>query len=200
LPISVSTQAWRHGVDRHTFGREPHRVTARQTFEPGLGGGVSNAHAAGADAGSDRRHVDDPAKASRPHARQDGLGAKKGRLQIDRHGVVEILLGDVVEAARRRHAGVVHQNVDRAEARFDVTDHCLHRAANRDVGTEGRGAAAALADRSGDGLCLRGAGAIVDRNRRAGFRAKAIALPMPREPPVTSATRFFKSGMRNPLY
>ena len=105
------------------------------------------------------------APAPRSHARHDGLRAEEGGLEVDRQRAVEILFRDVVEASRLGAAGIVDQNVDRAEALFHASNHGLHGRANRDVGAEGSGFAAAVADGFGDGLSLLSAFAIVDGDR-----------------------------------
>src|SRR5262249_44495477 len=67
------------------------------------------------------RHVDDAATGARRHAGTDGGAQPKRTLQIDRHGLVEEILGDVEDAiVGGRDTGVVDKNVDPAETLIGI--------------------------------------------------------------------------------
>ena len=164
-------QRRRHRVDGDAFLDEPRRVAARQSFHAGLGGVVVHADGAGA-ARRTRGDVDDPAPLARPHHGQHGLRAQERRFQVDRDGAVEIVLGQIIDAAHDRDAGIVDENVDRAERGSDLFDHRSHGRRLRDIGRDRDGAAAAGLDPGDDGVGIIRALAVIDRDRGARFRER----------------------------
>ena len=115
-------QRRRHGVHRDAVLDQPRRVAARHAFHAGLGGVVVRPDAAGA-ARRARGDVDDAAPSARAHAGHHGLGAEEDRLQVHRDGEVEVLLGELVDGADQRDAGVVDQHVDRPQLALDAGHH-----------------------------------------------------------------------------
>ena len=103
------------------------------------------------------------------HRRQHGLGAEKGRFQVDRDSLVELALGEVIDAAHDRDAGVVDENVDRAERRGDLVDHPCDGRGLRYVGRGGDRPAALALDAGDDRVGFGGAFAVVHRDGCAGF-------------------------------
>ena len=109
---------------------------------------------------------------SRPHRRQYRLGAQEGRLQVDHDGPVEIVFGEFVDAAHDRDAGIVDENVDRAEVARDLLDHLRDGRGLRDIGRHCDRAATAGLDPCDDGFRVIRALAIIDRDRGAEFRER----------------------------
>ena len=110
----------------------------------------------------------------RPHClarmrRQHGLGAEKRRFQVDRDGRIEFGLGQVIDAAHDRDAGIVDENVDRAERERDVIDHLGDGGGLRHVGGDRDGAAALALDAGHDRFGFGGALAVIDRDGGAGL-------------------------------
>ncbi|MGY4301288.1 hypothetical protein ACVWXN_009383 [Bradyrhizobium sp. i1.4.4] len=108
----------------------------------------------------------------RPHfrARISGSTAcvhRKRRFQVDHHGAVEILFGEIVDAARDRDAGIIDEDIDRPEPGRGALDHCSHGVALRDVGGNDNRATALLADLACQLLGLPDLLPAVDRHRRA---------------------------------
>ena len=70
----------------------------------------------------------------RPHLRarimgSTGLRAQERRFQVHRDGAVEIILGQIIDAAHDRHARIVDENVDRTERGSDLFDQAATAAA-----------------------------------------------------------------------
>ena len=117
-----------------------------------------------------RRDIDDATPFARPHRRQHRLRAQECRLQVDRDGTVEIVLGEVVDAAHDRHARIVDKDIDRTECGGDLLDHFGNGRRLRDIGRDRNGAAAIGLDPGDDGLGIVRALAVIDRDRGAQFR------------------------------
>ncbi len=87
-----------------------------------------------------------------------------------------------VEGSDVVHAGVVHQHIDRPDRRLDTFDQPVDLGGVEQVGDEG---VAAELDRQ-----LIECRAVTRRNRHDSHRdraySRAMAAPMPRDPPVTS--------------
>ena len=119
-----------------------HRQRPRQAEDARLRRRVAGL-AEAAERPCDRRHVDDPAPLALLHVRPDRLGAVEAAREVDAQvalpevGVLVVELADVVE-----RAGVVDQDVDRAELLDDAVDRLLHLVAVGDVALD-RGRAAA---------------------------------------------------------
>ena len=73
------------------------------------------------------------------HALVDRVRAEEGGLEVGGDGVVEVFFGQLVELRREGVAGVVDQDVDRAELFFDRGDEGCDFFRLRDVGLEGGG-------------------------------------------------------------
>ena len=125
-------------------------------------------------------------------------GSAGGRLDVDLDHLVEHVVGDVERRALADVGGaVVDQDVDRAELRLDVrrpgsrSDRACPRW--QAIGTTLPGRAANSSAVAFEVLHL----AAGDDDARAGLgQPLAIALPMPRPPPVTRATLPAKSIVR----
>jgi hypothetical protein len=76
-------------------------------------------------------------------------------------------------------------------------DHALHSAATRDVSSDSNSAATVLVYGFSNSFRIFAAPVIYSDCRPASASAKTVALPMPRDPPVTKATRFLKLDMLN---
>ena len=113
------------------------------------------------------RDIDDPAPFARPHCRQNGLRAQERRFQVDRDGAIEIIFGEIVDAAHDRHARIVDENVDRAEGGGDLFDQAGNGCGLRDIGCDRDRAAAFGLDGGDDGIGLSSAVAVIDRDRGA---------------------------------
>jgi hypothetical protein len=95
------------------------------------------------------------------------VGAR--RFQIDRDGLVEVGLGEVIEASDQGDAGIVDQDVDGAELVVGLLDHGGDGLAVGDVGGDGDGIAALGFDGIGDRGGLVGSVAVVDGDVGAGI-------------------------------
>ena len=109
---------------------------------------------------------------TRPHHGQNGLRAQERRFQVHRDGAVEIVLGQIVDAAHDRDAGIVDENVDRAERGGGLFDHARNGRSLRDVGRDRDGAAAASLNLRDDRLRVFRPLAVIDRDRGAQFRER----------------------------
>ena len=87
-----------------------------------------------------------PALAVGDHALADLLRDEEGAARVGRHDEIIVGLGDVDGILPDRHAGVVHQDADRAEALFHGFDGADDAGAIGDVHVEGHGAAILRAD------------------------------------------------------
>lgn len=81
---------------------------------------------------------------------QDGLGAQEHRFQVDREGVIEISLGQIIKSAVQGQASVVDEDVYGLELPFHRRHHPLHRRAIRDVGPHRDGLPTERSDRNDD--------------------------------------------------
>jgi hypothetical protein len=115
------------------------------------------------------RDIDDAAPLLRAHRRQHGLRAEKGRFQIDRDRQIEIAFGEVVDATDDGDAGIVDEDVNRAERRSDVSNHFCDAGGLRHVGGDGDRAATYILDLPDNCLGIIGTFPIVDRDGDAGF-------------------------------
>ena len=98
-----------------TVGAVGHGEARGQGVEPGLRRGVGQVVGAGPDRG-DAADVDDRPAAAGGHALAHQGAQPERALQVDPDDLVEQLLGDRGQArVERGHAGVVDQDVDRAE-------------------------------------------------------------------------------------
>ena len=111
----------------------------------------------------------DAAPFLRAHRRQDGLGAEKGRLQVHRNGLVEILFGEIVDAAHDRQPRIVNEDVDGAERRTHAIDHLGHRFGLRHIGRDRDGAMPRLVEVGNQRVGGVRALAIIHRNCGAGL-------------------------------
>ena len=109
---------------------------------------------------------------ARAHHGQHRLRAQERRLQVDRDGAVEIVFGQIVDAADDRHARIVDENVDRAERGANLVDHRSYGCRLGDIGRDRDGAAAASLDPGDDRLGIIGALAVIDRDRSPQFRER----------------------------
>ena len=139
----------------------------------------------------DRRDVDDAAVPLAHHARGGAPDRveRAGEVGVD-HGL-PLLVGHARDETVARDAGVVHEDRDLAERGFDLAERGVDRGRIGHVGLHRDGLRAFGLDR---GLRLSGAvriGAVTEADRVTGARASAIAIarPMPRDAPVTNATR-----------
>jgi hypothetical protein len=92
----------------------------------------------------------------RPHDAPDLDRREERALQVHVHHLVELGLGEGVGRTADVDAGPVDQDVDAAHLLLRPGGHRLHRVDVGDVGLDGDGAAAGLADQFGGLLELRG--------------------------------------------
>ena len=103
----------------------------------------------------------------RPHcwARMCGstaCGAQKRRLQVDGNSLVEVGLGEIVDAAAQGDACIVDQYIDRSEITVYMRNHCGNGRRLRDVGLRNNCAAAQRHHVLGDALRIFSSRAAVD--------------------------------------
>ena len=108
--------------------------------------------------------------------------------------------GDLFEGQHGlRSGGVDHENVDRPERPRDVAHQAIDLRLIADIGAERLRDAGGGADALGDSVGPVGVGEIIHRHACATVgQRRAIAAPKPRDAPVTSATRFFRSIGNSP--
>ncbi len=82
---------------------------------------------------------------------------------------IELGLGQVVDTAHDRHAGVIDENIDRAQRERGVIDHVGDISGPRDVGGDRDGAAALALDVGDHRIGVGGALPVIDRDGGAGF-------------------------------
>ncbi len=124
----------------------------------------------------------------RPHLRARIAGStacvhRNADFRLTSDGAVEIVFGEIIDAAHDGDAGIVDENVDRTERGRDLFDHRRHGRRLRDVGRDRDGATAVRLDAGDDGFGIGCALAIIDGDRGARPRQapRAIAAPMPRD-------------------
>src|SRR5262249_26175536 len=116
------------------------------------------------------------------------LRQKERRLQVRRQRLVPIFLGEILSWRQQLHSGVVNENMQVAEVLDDVIDELAQRGDAAQIDRIRFGASALRFGRPYDslsGACLRGA---TGMSAPASASASTIERPMPRPPPVTSAT------------
>ena len=134
------------------------------------------------------------------HPGEACLHGKEGSLEIDGLNLVPIGLGHDLDAGRRENAGVADQDVETAETVHGLLGYCLRVRPERDVRAAEGGFPTGLHDRWGDGV----AGRFLSRATRSTLapsaaKTWAMPLPMPRLPPVMTATLPFSSSYLLPL-
>ncbi|HYZ25228.1 MAG TPA: hypothetical protein VE690_24090 [Rhodopila sp.] len=117
--------------------------------------------------------VDDPSPPPRPHVRQYRLGAQEGGFQVDRDGLIEIGLGQVVDPADQRDARVVDQDVHPAQQGADRLHHAGNGIRLRHIRRHRDRLPPERPDPGRNILGLLGAGPVVDRDIRPGLRQGA---------------------------
>ena len=173
-----------------TFGPKARAKPTVQRVEAGLGARRRGARSASAaPPRCDETLMIEPAVAL-GHARADQRGQAEGALEVDvEHLVVELLASPRRGSVQRRHAGVVHQHVDRAELVVGRgrparrTGPSRRRGRRRPVPAARRRRPRRPAPRT-----PRACGWRSPRRRRARAKARTISRPRPRLPPVTTAT------------
>jgi hypothetical protein len=123
-----------------------------------------------------RTDIDDAPAPARQHLAADGLSDEKDAVEIERHDLAPVVLGEILDHGANGHAGVVDQNVDGADLGLDALDEGAHAGRVRHVaGHGGRLAAGGANVRRG----LFGAGGVaaVDDDMGAGFRQSAGQRP-----------------------
>jgi hypothetical protein len=132
---------------------------------------------------------------ARPHRRQHRLGAEEADFRLTRMVRSKSAFGELVEpAADDRNPGIVDENVDRTQIAPDLFHHCCDGGGLRDIGGDSDRATRRSFDPCDDGVRIICALAIIDRDGGPSSASViATAAPMPREPPVTNATRVLKS-------
>ena len=157
-----------------------------------LGGGVGVLGAREAGERRHRAHVDDGAAAGALQMRDAVLGHPEHRLEVDRHDAVPPALVGLEHGAVAvlpQHAGVVVEDVQRAEAPHALVDHALH------VGLDARRRRRRRAPRRRPcsiraAVSFAAAASMSATTTRAPSSAKstAVSRPMPMPPPVINAT------------
>jgi hypothetical protein len=83
-----------------------------------------------------RRQVDDPPPIALDHLALRRPRAQKGALQMHRDDRVPIVVGHLVDQIVAGDAGVVDEDVERAEAQRDLLDQALDFVGDGDIGLE----------------------------------------------------------------
>ena len=162
----------------------------RQTNQARLARGVVRLPGV-ADQSDDRADVDDAAAALLDHRAHQRLGEVEGAFQVRVQDRVPIVDRHAHAESIARHAGVVHQNVDASEVLQDLRARLLDRGMIGDIdriGFRGIGATALI---SSAVFCAFASVRLTDATRAPSFaRRTAMACPIPRPAPVTTATWF----------
>src|SRR3984957_14341530 len=135
-----------------------------------------------------RGHVDDlAALPTRNHALGDHLKSEEKTLDVDGKNLVVARLGDIDDSGHVEDTGVVDEDVDAAPALNDALDRSLDRSRLGDIERDSEG----FVPMAHGGLLAlaREISATATRAPSVTYRS-AIAAPMPRAPPVTSAILF----------
>ena len=188
--MSVSTPPGRMALAR-TCGPNALASPTVRAFRPGLGAGVDQLVRAGPQR-ADRGDVDDAAAPGRGHPGPSHHPEPERALEVHALDLVVVLLGDRGQVrVPRGHPGVVHQHVAAAEFLVDGVDQpvAVGPAGGVELGRDRR-APGARADLPG-GFRAAGQLAAGDHHvrRRPPPSPAAMARPMPRLPPVITATR-----------
>ena len=173
----VVDRARRHDVDPDAPGRRFLGDRAHQPDQPVLGGGIGGDAGIAGDADHARGHDDAAAVA---HLRQAVFAGEERALEVDRHHLVEHVLGIVGHRPDdAADAGIAEQHVDRAPARdrgFDIGRRVLGVG---DVGQHGGGAPL---------------GQRLQRRRRAPARSRSTSMTL--APSPRSVARWRGRGCR----
>ena len=138
----------------------------------------------------DRGQVDDAAPVALDHLALRGARAQKRAPQMHRGDRVPILVGHLVDQIVAGDAGIVDEDVERAEPLGDLLDHRLDLGGYRDIGLEAdRRDAMPSGDRSAVASAPAPSRSAIAIAAPSSASRSAVASPMPRAPPVTSATR-----------
>ena len=97
------------------------------------------------------------------------MDAKKRRFQVNRDRLIELALGQVIDAAHDRHPGVVDQNVDRTQRRCDLVNHRRDSFALGYVGRDCYCATTHCFDLCDNGVGFVNSFPIIDRHSGASF-------------------------------
>ena len=138
--------------------------------------------------GLDRGDVDDPSPLARDHEARDGLGDEEHAVEISAHQLMPGFLRVILERSPTLDAGVVDQDVDRADLGLDAFGGFanLFAVGHVERGGVGLGALGAqILNRSLDRFLVR---PLTTTRAPAPARPRASARPMPADEPVTSAT------------
>ena len=122
------------------------------------------------------------------HLARGGAGAQERAGHVDRDDLVPVGERELDRWPTDRNAGVVDQNVDAAGALRNLAEHRIDRRLARNVGAERQRPPACsddLGDDVSDSASSRSAMTTV---APAEASVSAAARPMPRAPPVTTAT------------
>src|SRR5690606_33866881 len=106
--------ARRDGVDRYAFLGAFLRQRLRKAVDARFGGGIIDL-AILARLAVDRPDIDDAAPAAFDHAGETGLGHVETAAQVDAHDVVPIVIAHPGEGAVAGDAGIVDDDIDRAD-------------------------------------------------------------------------------------
>ena len=183
--ISVRDIARRDHVDGDALGGVLLRQRLGEADHAGLGGGVVRlAHLAllAVDRGDD----DDAPEAARRACRRSPAGSGEHGVEVGADHRLPLLEGHAVEHAVAGDAGIVDQDVDRAELGLDRLDAGLAGGGVGDVELVDRDAGLGLELVAPPRRCRRSSRRPCSRPPSGRFE---IAAPMPRVPPVTNATR-----------
>ena len=130
------------------------------------------------------------------HVARDRLAAQERALQVGADHAVEVRFFQIEEILGGKDRGVVDENIDRPEGRDGRLDQIAHRTGVADVagdvahGTERAeilAEGAEFPDRRDPASSLTSA---MTTRAPSCRKRRAMALPMPRAPPVTMATLF----------
>ncbi len=176
------------GIDGHAGPCQFQRECPRQADDPVLGRDIGRDIGIARQAGG-RSDIDDPRAGSlRFQVRQDCLRHLKDAGEVHRDHPVPQVERRLLKRSARAFAGVVDENVHRAEDASGRVEAGIDRVAIRHV----------EARHGGDILCAKFPGERLKRlgatpgqrdPRAASTNALAIAAPMPEPAPVTSACR-----------
>ena len=130
------------------------------------------------------------------HDLDRGARAGERALHVDGEEPVEVLVLEPEEQAVDRDAGVGDEDVEPAEALARLGDRLLDASAVGDVEADDLGLAAGGSMASATSRAAALVAHVVDDDVRALLGERlAVARPMPREPPVTSATLPVRSNI-----
>ena len=165
-------------VDRHALGQHLHRALAR-----GVGRDARPAELA-----LHRADVDDAAAVARDHAPRHRLADVEDAVEVGAHHACQ----SASRSPERRaalHAGVVDEDVDRAELGLDRVDRRVDRRGVASRRTHVRATVRPSARRLPRPRSLPASRPLSTTAAPACARPRASARPMPADEPVTSASR-----------